>query len=147
MQGFGVTNKEVLIEQVNTINLNILCLQYYLRFFNNRFTIYYFHRMQSYNFIPKGTTLSAKQQSCKNSIYISAGVSVIIVIVGTILNLLIWKRKHRKYQHLHKRIPILTNVFCNICNANLILKRKSYPQTFCIIKKKNSPTFLKINFL
>ena len=67
--------------------------------------------MQSYNFIPKVTSLMAKQQSCEHSIYISAGVSATIVIVGTILNLLIWKRKHRKYQNIHERVSVRTYVF------------------------------------
>ena len=90
--------------------------------------------MQTYNFIPKVTSLWATQQSCENSIYFSAGVSATIVIVGTILNLLIWKRKHRTYQHLHERVSIRTNVFCNICDAKIYnVGRKSYPQTFCII--------------
>ena len=99
--------------------------------------------MQSYNFIPKVTSLSAKQQSCENSIYISAGVSAIIVIVGTILNLLIWKRKHRKYQHFHVRVSILTNVFCNICNAKIYRKKKIISSDILYYLKKNHFPTLK----
>ena len=99
--------------------------------------------MQSYNFIPKVTSLSAKQQSCENSIYISAGVSAIIVIVGTILNLLIWKRKHRKYQHFHERVSILTNV---LCNAKIYRKKKIISSDILYYFKKTFSQF-KINFI
>nr|XP_022296789.1 protein draper-like isoform X2 [Crassostrea virginica] len=67
------------------------------------------------------TSLSAKQQSCENSIYISAGVSAIIVIVGTILNLLIWKRKHH----------MLKNSSKNITNSHVLDKQdKNIPSTY-----------------
>nr|XP_022296781.1 protein draper-like isoform X3 [Crassostrea virginica] len=67
------------------------------------------------------TSLMAKQQSCEHSIYISAGVLATIVIVGTILNLLIWKRKHQKLKNNSK----------NITNSHVLDKQeKTIPSTY-----------------
>ena len=43
----------------------------------------------------------ANERDDEHNIYISTGVCLTIVILGTILNILIWKRKRRTYLYMN----------------------------------------------
>ena len=52
----------------------------------------------------------ANERDDKNNIFISTGVYLTIVILGTVLNILIWKRKRRTYQYMNRYYFVINAV-------------------------------------
>ena len=81
----------------------------------------------------------ANERDDEQNIFISTGVCLTIVILGTILNFLIWKRKRRTYLYINEYHFVINAVYVVFQSFNGLLfnlKLQMFLMSIYILKKE-----------